>query len=114
MRTTPIDRIKDFTDKGWWGETTLTSIFDQAVSGRPHNLALVDPSNRVDITHGVAKRFTFAELANRVENLAAILHARGIGQEDMVVIQLPNIVELVMLYLALARLGAIVSTVPVQ
>jgi len=114
MRTTPADRIADFTDKGWWGEATLTSIFDQAVSASPHSLALVDPFNRSDLTGGAPQRLTFSEIASRVENLAAIMHAHGIGRDDKVVIQLPNIVELVMLYIALARLGVIVSPVPVQ
>ena len=114
MRTTPADRIADFTDKGWWGGATLTSIFDQAVSSSPHSLALVDPFNRSDLTDGNPQRLTFSEIASRVENIAAILHAHGVGQDDIVVIQLPNVVELVMLYIALARLGTIVSPVPVQ
>jgi len=114
MRTTPADRIADFTDRGWWGEDTLISIFDQAVTDRPHSLALVDPFNRSDVTHGAPQRLTFSEIANRVESLAAIMHAYGIGRDDKVVIQLPNIVELAILYIALARLGAIVSPVPVQ
>ncbi len=114
MRTTPAERIADFTEKKWWGEATLTSIFDRAVADRPHNLALVDPINRYDITDGDTQRLTFSEIAERVEKLAATLLAHGIEKDDMVVVQLPNIVELPMLYIALARLGAIVSPVPVQ
>lgn len=114
MRTTPAERIADFTDKKWWGEATLTSIFDQAVADNPHRLALVDAINRCDITDGDTQRLTFSEVADRVEKLAANLFAHGIDEDDMVVVQLPNIVELPMLYIALARLGAIVSPVPVQ
>ena len=114
MRTTPSDRITDFTDRGWWGDTTLTSLFDRAVIECPNHVALVDPINRSDLTDGTPQRLTFSEIANRVESLSAVLHVHGIGQDDKVVIQLPNIVELAMLYIALARLGAIVSPVPVQ
>jgi len=114
MRTTPGDRIADFTARGWWGEDTLTSIFDQAVADCPDRLALVDQFNRSDLTGGDQQRLTFAEIAVRVEKLAAVFHSHGIGQDDVVVIQLPNVVELAMLYIALARLGAVVSPVPVQ
>ena len=114
MRTTPAERAADFAARGWWGEDTLTSIFDQAVSDCPDRLALVDQFNRADLTGSAPQRLTFAEIASRVGNLAAIIHAHGIGQDDTVVIQLPNIVELVMIYIALARLGATVSPAPVQ
>ena len=114
MRTTPADRIADFTARGWWGEDTLTSIFDQAVIDCPDRLALVDQFNRSDFTGTDPQRLTFTEIASRVENLAAIIHSHGIGRDDIVVIQLPNIVELAMIYIVLARLGVIVSPVPVQ
>lgn len=114
MRTTPVDRIADFTDRGWWEDATAISLFDQAVADRPQCIALVDPFNRADFASGAAQRLTFAEVASRVDNLAATLHAHDIGQDDKVVIQLPNTVELPILYLALARLGVIVSPVPVQ
>jgi acyl-CoA synthetase (AMP-forming)/AMP-acid ligase II len=114
MRTTPADRIADFTARGWWGEDTLTSVFDQAVAAHPDRLALVDQFNRSDSIGGDPQRLTFAEVGSRVKNLAALLRSRGIGQGDIVVIQLPNIVELAMLYVALDRLGVVVSPVPVQ
>jgi len=114
MRTTPAERIADFTARGWWGEDTLTSIFDQAVIDCPDRLALVDQFNRSDFTGTDPQRLTFTEIASRVENLAAIIHSHGIGRDDIVVIQLPNIVELAMIYIVLARLGVIVSPVPVQ
>ncbi len=114
MRTTPAERAADFAARGWWGEDTLTSIFDQAVSDCPDRLALVDQFNRSDLTGSDPQRLTFAEIATRIRNLAAIIHAHGIRQDDTVVIQLPNVVELAMIYIALARLGVIVSPVPVQ
>lgn len=114
MRTTPAERIAEFTKKKWWGEATLTTIFDRAVADSPHRLALVDPLNRCDITDGDALRLTFSEVADHAEKLAATLLAQGIEKDDIVVVQLPNIVELPLLFIALARLGAIVSPVPVQ
>ena len=35
MRTTAADRIEDFTKRGWWGEETLASMFDQAAAACP-------------------------------------------------------------------------------
>ena len=43
----------------------------------------------------------------------ALLEA-GVGKDDVVMVQLPNIVELVVTYLACARIGAILSPLPVQ
>ena len=114
MRTTAADRIEDFTKRGWWGEETLASMFDQAAAACPDRLALVDPYNRSEFAGGEARRLTFAQAAAGVENIAAHLHANGIGQDDIVVVQLPNIVELALLYVAAAKLGAIMSPVPVQ
>lgn len=77
-------------------------------------MALVDQFNRSEFCDGEARRFTYADLANVVDNLAAAFRAHGLQQDDIVVAQLPNIVELAVLYLALGRLGVILSPVPVQ
>jgi acyl-CoA synthetase (AMP-forming)/AMP-acid ligase II len=114
MRTTPPERIEDFTHRGWWGEETLATVFDGAVEACPDRLALVDQFNRSEFAGTDAQRLTFAEAAQRVENMAAQLHANGIGQDDIVVVQLPNIVELALLYVAAAKLGVILSPAPVQ
>ncbi len=114
MRTTPDDRIEDFTGRGWWGERTLTSLFEAAVKSSPDHLALVDPFNRTDFTDGIVQRLTFRELDALVDNVSATLYDNGLRQDDFVVVQLPNIAELPVIYLALAKLGVIVSPVPVQ
>ena len=46
--------------------------------------------------------------------MCAAFYAHGIREDDIVVVQIPNIVELPLIFIALARLGAIVSPVPVQ
>lgn len=114
MRTTPNERIADFTDKGWWGEDTLTSIFEQTAADCPDRLALVDQFNRPDLTGDAPLRLSYSDVAARARRLAAIFHAYGIARDDIVVVQLPNIAELAVLYIALDRLGVIVSPVPVQ
>lgn len=114
MRTTPTERIEDLTQRGWWCDQTLDGLFREAVQSHPDHAALVDQYNRSDFTDGEAQRFTFAELANVAENLAARFYETGLRRDDIVVVQLPNIVELAALYLALGKLGVIISPVPMQ
>lgn len=114
MRTTPQQKIEDFTRRGWWGERSLVTLFDDAVRSNPGNLALVDQFNRSEFSDGEPLRLTFSELSDIVDSIATGLYQHGIRQEHIVVVQLPNIAELPAVYLALARLGAIVSPVPVQ
>lgn len=54
-----------------------------------------------------ARSLSYADLATQVDRMAALLHDRGLGQLDRVVMQLPNSIEFVVSFLALVRLGAI-------
>lgn len=114
MRTTPQERIEDFTNRGWWGDKTLLSLFDKAVQDSPQHLALVDPPDRIEFTDGQPKRLSFEALAATADRLTAQFYAAGLRFDDIAVIQLPNIAELALVYLALSRLGVVVSPVPVQ
>jgi len=114
LRTSPEHLIEEYTAKGWWGERTLNSLFQDAVKAHPQRIALVDPPNKHDLVGCAARRLSYEQLDDQVELLSAQLHAHGVRADHMVVIQLPNIAELAIVYLAAARLGAIVSPVPVQ
>ena len=114
MRTTPIERIEDMTQRGRWGTETLDDLFRAAVQSNPEQTALVDQFNRSDFTDGEAQRLSFAELANVADNLAESFYESGLRQDDIVIVQLPNIVELAVIYLALGQLGVIISPVPIQ
>ncbi len=114
MRTSPQHLIDEYTAKGWWTDETLTSLFQAAVGRHPDRIALVDPPNKPDLVGEAPRRLSYRQLDEQVELLSARLRAHGVGVDHMVVIQLPNIAELAIAYLALARLGAIVSPVPVQ
>ena len=114
MQTTPQHRIEDYTNRGWWDDRTLVDMFDHAVAAAPDHLALVDQFNRNEFTDGKANRLSFADVAAAVGRVTTALFDAGIRRDDIVVVQLPNIAELPILYLALARLGAIISPVAVQ
>lgn len=114
MRTTSDARIKEFTEKGWWGEATILSLLGSAVQNCGDQTALVDPVNREEFADGAPLRMTFREVDSAAQSLAAAFFEHGIRQDDIALVQLPNIAELPIIYLALARLGAIISPVPVQ
>ena len=108
------ERIAACTRAGWWGTDTVDDLFRRAAEADPRRVALVDPPNRADLTVGVPQRWTWSETATRVDRLAAALVAAGMRRDDVLMVQLPNVVELPLVYLAAARMGAIVSPLPVQ
>lgn len=108
------ETIRRYTDAGWWGASTLLDLWEANVAAHPDRTALVDPPNRGEITVGAPQRWTYAEADARATRLAAALRDAGVGRDDVVMVQLPNIVELPLVYLAALRLGAIVSPLPVQ
>lgn len=103
-----------YREQEWWGDQTLADLFFANAAKHPDRLALVDAPNRADFAFGYPRRLTYAELAADVERLAGALVAAGIGKDDVIVIQLPNVSEFVALYFAAATIGAIVSPVAVQ
>ena len=114
MILTKIKRIQTFTEKGWWGDETLYSLFQDALTSCKKQEALVDPENRQDITGDAPKRLSFDDIDKTVEKYATIFFEHGLRKDDIAIIQLPNIVELPMVYLALSKLGIICSPIPMQ
>lgn len=110
----PVERIEEYTNKGWWGAATLDDLFRNLVQAKPNAAALADPLNRADFTDGAVRRYTFGELDGAVNRIAAALQQQGLGKDDRVAVQLPNIAELVIFYLACARIGTIAVPFPVQ
>ncbi len=114
MILVPQARIDDYTARGWWGSVTLWDLFVKNLGQQPHTEAVVDAPNRADFAHGAPRRLTWAKLAVEVDRFSLTLLAKGIARDDVLVIQLPNCVEQFVVYLSCARLGIIVSPVPVQ
>jgi acyl-CoA synthetase (AMP-forming)/AMP-acid ligase II len=114
MILTNKKRIERFVSNGWWGEATLYSIFQEALNACSDQEALVDPENRLVITGDIPQRLSFKEINVIVEKYAAIFYEKGLRKDDIVIIQLPNVVELPMIYLALSKLGIICSPIPMQ
>ncbi|NOZ50337.1 MAG: acyl--CoA ligase [Chloroflexi bacterium] len=107
-------QIREYTEKGWWGTDTILDLFLKDVQATPDAVAVVDPPNRGDLIAGAPQRLTYTELKEATERLAGAMAEAGLRQDDVLMVQLPNIVELVAIYLAAARLGVIVSPLPMQ
>jgi cyclohexanecarboxylate-CoA ligase len=114
MILTNKKRIEDYINKGWWGEDTLYSLFKDALATCGDQEALVDPENRSVITGDNPKRLSFNEIHDLVESYATTFYEHGLRKDDIVIIQLPNVVELPIVYLALSKLGIICSPIPMQ
>ncbi len=57
---------------------------------------------------------TYGQVVQAIDSLALKFIELGVKQDDVIVVQLPNIVELPITILAAVRAGAIVSPIPVQ
>lgn len=112
--TSSQSRIDEYTRQGTWGKTTMHDLLWLQVEVRGEQLAVADQPNRSDFTDGQVQRLSFAQLDAAATCLAVELLDRGIRSGDTLLVQLPNIAELVVVYLAASLIGAIVSPLPVQ
>lgn len=69
------------------------------------------PDKDAWVFDATGERLTFAEVADRTESLAASLHALGVCAGDRVAVMLDNRPEFPLLWLALARIGAVLVPV---
>jgi cyclohexanecarboxylate-CoA ligase/acyl-CoA synthetase len=96
--------IAGFRAAGYWRDDTLSGSVDRLAAERP---------DRVLITDGYAA-LTAAELRGQAYRLAAALLRLGVRAGDRVQVQLPNWNEFIVVYVALARIGAVlVPTMPI-
>ena len=107
--------IDQYTREGYWRkERTLLDQFRENCWAHPQRRAIVDPPNRAELAGTQAVSVTYAELDRAVQAMAFDLVERGLCKGDIVVAQLPNVWELGMLYLAVARAGGVLTALPLQ
>ena len=114
MILVPREKIDDYTRRGWWDERMIGEIFIEQAERLGDRLAVADPPNRMQLTGEAPLRWSWAALQDQVGRWLHILQDRGLRKDDVVVVQLPNVVELHPIYLACAIAGVVVSPVPVQ
>jgi len=93
-------RVAEFVRGGWWGNDTLARWVGARAGDAGSQSALIGPGETL----------TYAQLATRAGRFAAGLHALGLRRGDVVTVQLPNVTEFIVAYLAIARIGAVMST----
>ena len=106
--------IKHFKEAGAWADTTLVDCFERNVENSSCEICLVDPLDKLKLVGLSPQRVTYQQLDQKVRTLATNLVKTGLQKDDIVVVQLPNISELVMAYLAITLAGAVISPVPMQ
>ena len=114
MILVPQERIDHYVRLGWWGELTLAERFIEIAEQQPQALAVADPPNRLAISDQAPERWSWLELLTQVGRWSAWLQAQGLHKDDVLVMQLPNGVDMHAIYLACAVSGIVVSPVPVQ
>ncbi|WP_327181130.1 (2,3-dihydroxybenzoyl)adenylate synthase [Streptomyces sp. NBC_01334] len=85
---------------GHWRGQTFGGVLRARAAAHPDRVALVDPAPQ-------RRTWSYRELDERADRLAAGFAARGIGRGDRVVVQLPNVGEFVEVVFALFRIGAL-------
>ncbi|MBB5624533.1 class I adenylate-forming enzyme family protein [Sphaerisporangium krabiense] len=110
----PHERVEQYTRDGWWTGDTVDRLFRDKVAARPGAVAIVDPPNKPSLMDGAVRRLSWAELDVEVDRIAAVLLESGAAAGDVVAVQLPNSVELAVTFLAGARIGAVITPLPVQ
>jgi cyclohexanecarboxylate-CoA ligase len=107
-----MNLIADFSDeyraemaRTSWPGRTLLEYFDEAVAAHPARQAVVGYVEAV----GGRYPLTYAELAERVDRIAAGLLDLGVAPGQVVSAQLPNWWQLAAVHLACLRVGAVTN-----
>lgn len=91
---------------------TIDELFRSAVVRTPDALALLDPPNRDGFIDGTPHRLTFLEADRIVSAVARRLSDLGLPPDTVVAVQLPNVVESVLVLLGILRAGMIAAPLP--
>ena len=91
------ETVRGFYETGMWRDEVLTTILDDRCARQPEHIYVSDGYGEL----------TYAQVRGQAYRLAARLRDLGVRPGDRVVAQLPNWNEFVVIYLALARIGAI-------
>lgn len=93
---------KEFADKyraaGYWLGKTISEVMDESFNRYATRTALITDDGR---------QFTYEELGKLVTRLALHLNALGVNAYDRLILQMPNMAEVVITYLASLKAGVI-------
>lgn len=92
--------LEEYSAQGFYRNETLSSWLEHNASEFADNPAIISSSYSL----------SYSELSHRVSTLAAGLQSLNLGKGDIIAVQLPNIPEYVISYLAIASIGGIMQT----
>jgi 2,3-dihydroxybenzoate-AMP ligase len=95
----PPEFAKRYRERGYWIDKSLAQEYREVFARFADRVGLIDGNTGVS--------YTYRELDARSSNLALNLLELGLEPLDRVVVQLPNVAEFVLLYLALQKIGCI-------
>ncbi|MFF3491615.1 (2,3-dihydroxybenzoyl)adenylate synthase [Streptomyces sp. NPDC002795] len=98
--TWPDEYAERYRAAGYWRGETFGGVLRERAASHPDRIALVDPAPP-------RRTWTYRQLDDQADRLAAGFVARGIRKGDRVVVQLPNVGEFVEVVFALFRIGAL-------
>ena len=87
--------------EGHWGTETFFDILERRAAAHPDREVFVDETGRI----------TYGALKDKVTRCAAFLSSIGIRRGDVVTIQLPNRIDMPIVFFALELIGAIANKV---
>ncbi len=93
-------------------QIAIDELFGGAARRQPDRLAIADAPNRETFTDGAPRRLSHAQADRMVDAIAARLRQMNLPTDSIVGIQLPNIVEHVLVLLGVMRAGLIAAPLP--
>jgi 2,3-dihydroxybenzoate-AMP ligase len=94
----PEEFAEQYREKGFWKDKTITQVLDESFSRFSDNSILISDSGR---------RYSYEEFGKLVTRLALHFHILGLKVGDRVVLQLPNVPEVLIACLAIIKAGGI-------
>ncbi|MFH1487457.1 MAG: AMP-binding protein [Pseudomonadota bacterium] len=91
------EEIARYTSRGFFHNLTVGDCLDRNAERVPNRLAVTDGGTEM----------TWRELRKMTDRMALHLLTQGVAYGDFFILQLPNIVEFMVMYFALNRIGAI-------
>jgi len=114
MRCYPENITRKYYEIGAWDGKTWNDYIGEHAARTPDKVAVVDQPNKEE-TMGVRPlRLTWKEFKTLVDRLALNFLEMGVRPEDVVFIQLPNCMELILAEMALDRIGAVGTFSPMR
>lgn len=89
------EMIEEYSKKGYWGTTTLSDFWDRSAERHPDREAIVDSKTRL----------TWAGAKQWIDRLALGFMELGIRKDEMIVLQIPPMVEYILIRVACEKAG---------